>query len=411
MLRKPLFERIKDERGSTLIFLLIIMSGIVALTIVYVHASNRASNIAYSDEVIFLSARSVLSEYDLDLLEEYGLFAFEADEKEISEKIAYYSSYSFKNRKSIDLGDIETSMSGKSLINCEVFREEIESYMKYVTARKLLSDEKIFNRGEGVKIDKSGKRTLVNGRTADSLPSGGSKGAGGIRQKVRNALDNADDILTEGGKDHLLNLYCLEEFKNAQNQDIARDTFYKYELEYLIEGSRSDKKNREDFRHDLLLVRNAVNLMYLASDPAKRKAIEAAEAVISGPAGIAVSALVAEMWALAESENDLRLLEDGKKVPAKKDSGSWALDLDSVLKGEIKGYVDPHNLRGLTYQDYLLLFLSSLDETTKLSRMMDLIQINMQGNYSGSFLLRDHNVGFNMKVDVNGREYAYEHSY
>ena len=44
-------------------------------------------------------------------------------------------------------------------------------------------------------------------------------------------------------------------------------------------------------------------------------------------------------------------------------------------------------------------------------RVMDLIQINMQGLYDASFLIRDHYLGLSMHINVRGKEYDYVHTY
>ena len=63
------------------------------------------------------------------------------------------------------------------------------------------------------------------------------------------------------------------------------------------------------------------------------------------------------------------------------------------------------------YRDYLQIFLFCMDGTVKSLRVMDLIQINMQGLHDASFLIRDHYLGFDMDVTVRGREYHYAHTY
>ena len=146
-------------------------------------------------------------------------------------------------------------------------------------------------------------------------------------------------------------------------------------------------------------------------------------------------ALLQTGWAACESVNDYNLLIKGKKVPLYKDSESWALDLESIVKGGIKEQdrvggseaedreyskpgikdevpcVDPGNVHGETYHDYLSTMLYLMDDDVMLLRMMDLIQINMRYCSYADFRIRDYNTGVKAVFKVNGREYEVERSY
>ena len=57
------------------------------------------------------------------------------------------------------------------------------------------------------------------------------------------------------------------------------------------------------------------------------------------------------------------------------------------------------------------MFLFLEERALRMSRIMDLIQINIQGKYDRSFLIKEHNMGFWVKAEADGREYAYDHKY
>ncbi len=44
-------------------------------------------------------------------------------------------------------------------------------------------------------------------------------------------------------------------------------------------------------------------------------------------------------------------------------------------------------------------------------RMMDLIQINIQGNFDESFYIKDCYIGLKYEADINGQEYGYVENY
>jgi hypothetical protein len=57
------------------------------------------------------------------------------------------------------------------------------------------------------------------------------------------------------------------------------------------------------------------------------------------------------------------------------------------------------------------MFLFVEKRALKLGRMMDLMQINIQGRYDRTFLIREHNMGFWVKAEADGREYVYDQKY
>ena len=130
-------------------------------------------------------------------------------------------------------------------------------------------------------------------------------------------------------------------------------------------------------------------------------------------------------WAACESVNDYNLLINGKKVPIYKDKGSWALDLESVIKGGIHEHeegdepeikdevpcVDPGNEHGEKYEDYLKAMLFLMDEDVLLLRMMDVMQINMRYCHYADFRIREYNTGLKVVFDVNGGKYEMERTY
>ena len=57
----------------------------------------------------------------------------------------------------------------------------------------------------------------------------------------------------------------------------------------------------------------------------------------------------------------------------------------------------------------MLLFFK--DENMKISRILDLIQINARMSQDGDFLMNEHWVGVAVQVRVNGADYGYEKRY
>lgn len=394
-----------------MIFLLLVLAGMISLASVYIYGAGLVTDRSYAQSVLYLAGRSVLTEFDLDLKEEYGLIACRGSSEDAQEAAAMYADASFCENSRIRWSGLQVDTSGYCLLDTGLFREEVVSYTKYALARGLLSDGTL-GTGEETPLTMDGERTLRNSRVISALPSEGV-GSSSIWETVKHAFSGGlTEIFERGTDNYLFDLYIMRQFRNAQDQDVGRDTFFQYEAEYILEGKHSDSANRRAFRKELVLVRNAANLVFLLSDPKKMEEISAAALLIApGPGALLVEGLIAESWALAEAENDVRILEHGKKLPVYKTAETWATDLASVLEGTEDGYIDTSNGTGLAYRDYLQIFLFCMDGTVKALRVMDLIQINMQGLHDAAFLIRDHYLGFEMHITVRGKEYDYVHTY
>lgn len=403
---------LRQTRGSTVIFLMIILGSMIALAQVYLYGAGLVTDRGYAESVLWLAGRSVLTEFDTELKEEYGILAYRGSGAEATEAVQYYADASFAENDRISCRDLSADPSAYCLLDTGRFREEIVSYTKYAVARGLLTDGSI-GAGEERELVLDGERTLRNRHVTDSLPSGGTQSEGHLWETIKNAFSGGlDEIFARGTDNYLFDLYIMRQFKNAQDQDVGRDTFFQYEAEYILEGNLSDEANRKAFRRELVLLRNAANLMYLYTDVEKMEALTAAaELIAPGPGGAAVRLLLAEAWALAEAENDVRVLEHGKKLPFFKTRETWATDLDGVLENMDTGYIDVSAEAGLYYRDYVQVFLFFMDGNTKALRAMDLIQINMQGLHDRSFLIRDHYLGVDVHAVVRGRGYDYAHTY
>ncbi|MGI6256460.1 MAG: DUF5702 domain-containing protein [Anaerovoracaceae bacterium] len=401
-----------NKRGSTSIFLMIILAAMISVTFLYIRASIKVAAVGYCDGLLNLSARSVLSEYNKELKEEYGIFAFYGMERDIEDSMKLYINYTLDKNDHLFLNSLRVDVSEESLLNTNAFEQEIIQYTKYAMARGII-DKIVDPSGGGEDVPPvSGNRVLRNKRVIDSLPSAALGDNGSLLTGAIEGLGQADQIFKEGSDRFFTNQYIMMHFKNAQNQNTGKNTFFVNEAEYILKGKLGDEANRKAFRRDLILLRNVPNLIFIYADPVKRSELATAAALITpGPGALLTQLILAEAWALAESENDVRLLEHGKKVPVYKTPVTWAVDLQSIVDNTEVDYIDTKSPTGLTYQGYLQLFLFFQDRSTQMARMMDLIQINMQGNHDASFLIRDYNLGFDYKAKIDGREYVYKDKY
>lgn len=158
-----------------------------------------------------------------------------------------------------------------------------------------------------------------------------------------------------------------------------------YQMEYVINGRKSDRENLEQTAKKLLWLRAAANLLYLETDSGKKSEVRALAAALCASLAIPIAEeLVAQAilvcWAYGESLMDVRTLLAGGRVPVAKTKAGWQLDLKD-LSGLAERLKDPVKDRseGLDYGRYLLLLLSGNSEELCIKRAMDMVEDGVRG--------------------------------
>lgn len=403
-----IIRRIKqfNKKGSSTIFLVMVLSSMILLTIAFIQVTIRVSGESACQSEALYSGRSLLTEFDRNLKKEYGIFAFRGEPGPLAANMNYYLAPFFDNNPYYRLGETKVDLTKYRISNPLVFQDAVTEYMIYAASKDFVNlvinqDETISGKEPEIPIYQGG-RVLRNRQIIESLPSYMLGEAPSLLETVKAGLSDWENVFRNTSKNFLANQYVMMNFKNAQSDIPERETFFNYEAEYILKGNYDDQKNKTLFRRDLLLLRNAINIATIYTNPQMWEQVLAAANIVSpGPASLVTQIIIAEAWALAEAENDVRLLEHGKKVPIQKTSDTWAIDLQGVLAGVDSGYIDTKSLTGLDYQGYLQVFLFFENKNIKLTRMMDLIQINIQGNYDRTFLINEHQVGLAYEIEIN----------
>ena len=185
----------------------------------------------------------------------------------------------------------------------------------------------------------------------------------------------------------LLNLYILDKFTSlTEGVKEGGDHVLKYEVEYILYGSRSDRVNLENTIMSLCALRTALNLAWLYTDGGKTaqvsRAVSSFAASALPVAGELIALLVMACWAGAEAVVDCSALVDGKKIPIWKSDANWQLSFSALTnlasEGGSPGSFAKGSSHGLTYNQYLLLLLISRASTKKVIRMLQLMEKNVQ---------------------------------
>lgn len=220
-----------------------------------------------------------------------------------------------------------------------------------------------------------GERT-VSGKQIDleKMPSKRELLAGSGKKKTDSFVGAIEDRLLFGE-------YILEKFHHALSEETGPGL--SYEVEYILVGKESDKKNLEGVLNRLLLFREGVNYLYLHSDNGKVAEAEALATALVGftclpPVVTAMRELLLLGWAYAESIVDLKNLMNGGTLALIKTSENWQMGLENIgnlfseeaQKREEKG--------GLSYEGYLRVLLGLKSGKAKVMAALDLIETNIR---------------------------------
>ena len=421
------------KRGSVSIFIVIAFASFILVASIFFAAAKSASSRSYADAAFQLAGRSVLSEYDRKLLEDYGIMAFRGDEKIIEDDIKYYAGASLNSdnliyslfRKgskdhidSVDskTGDITANLKEYSLLDVDNFEDQITSGFVSKWLENRIDNGKRIQNDPSEKDEKG--RNLKDGNILSALPSDGYPVPLLPSFEREEDMPLWEDVIQSGTTNGITTEYILSVFSNNLYSLDTETRFFKNEVEYIIEGEEKDDENYDDVMFKIAAIRAAVNGAFLYFDAKKKAEIEAA-AVVGGilTAGYGYEAskvIITGLWLAAETRNDLQLLEAGKKIPLFKTEAGWALDnvkdiADGLLTDE--PVVALSGGLGLGYEDHLRIFLYMTDREVKLLRIMDLIQINMKGNYYKEFSIREHYVGFRVECEYDKDKFSYIQKY
>ena len=432
--------RQRSKNGSSAVMLAIIFTGF-ALCIAAAIGVAR-SLVVSSESDIFgnLWARAILSEYDVHLMDDFSIMAYFGNDDEVTAKLNAYLNYSAKGRLGASIKGANADLTGYELGDPSNFRKALKLGFATSAASELISGRgRVFrdlNDGDGYEEE---GRVIENRVVLDTLPSGGAGGTvtgDTLVERSRSAGDEKGVIgmLGNAGAEILLIEKC---FDNHVTKADEKDHLFVNEWEYIIKGSPNDEVNYRACRRYLFAARNALNLIALYKDPEKTELITAAaEAITPGPLGAVTQLLIAEAWAALETEEDLDDLYNDRRVPVIKAPGQWKTDLTGVLDSkEFKGKLDEESRKklsenseelseisdgaktvdrfkyGLNYDEYLMLMIISLNDSTRLLRTMDLVQINMKYRYYRDFNMMEYYTGTRFTIETNGKTHEFEDAY
>lgn len=205
----------------------------------------------------------------------------------------------------------------------------------------------------------------------------------------------ADGVLDE----ILFGEYLLEHL--GRYTERREKAHLQYELEYVLGGKENDAENLKYVLNRILLIREVSNYLYLQQDHAKQAQAGTAAAAVSAVLFMPELAdLLKEgillAWAYTESVNDIKILLEQGKIPLCKTMQDWQmgfldmLHYQSALTGGAEG-------NGLSYEDYLRIFLMLENPHDKILRFGDVVEMAVR-NTAGNRTFRLDNCLESMEV-------------
>lgn len=167
-----------------------------------------------------------------------------------------------------------------------------------------------------------------------------------------------------------------------------------YEMEYILAGKDSDRKNLKSAVRELVLLRSGLNMISLMRDQEKTQQAQAIALAIIGFTGIeplieSLKMLIMSIWCLAEALSDTKALLQGSKVPLVKEGWQWTVSITG-LKNFSKSVVPAaSDEQGMDYAGYLRILLLKKSNTVLAFRAMDMIQANACKNYEPAFRIKE----------------------
>ncbi|MCR5775605.1 MAG: DUF5702 domain-containing protein [Lachnospiraceae bacterium] len=175
--------------------------------------------------------------------------------------------------------------------------------------------------------------------------------------------------------------YLMDKFSSYTDDHEGEGV--EYELEYILYGHATDKANLRKVVEKLMMIRYAADAIYIFTDNGRKETVKAISEVVCTlllvpEAAEAVADLILLSWAYGESVSDVVRLLAGERVPLIKTNEDWRMPLWGLVA--IKANARPTGQKGtgLSYEDYLRIFLFTDNKTQKCMRAMDMVEAGMR---------------------------------
>ncbi len=390
-------------KGEITIFLSLVFVLLVSLVGSLIQSATIHINKSMKRADTELALESVFAEYHVEMLEEYHIFArVGRDEKEISRRLWFYGAKNVEHQ--ISKIQLLTDGSGQAF-----YKQAIQAMGG--EAKQIPDAQGFSYEQEGNRLEEELKKTLMDAEQNFPTENNPLDFVGRLKQQkllflvlsnseaisnryvkledlpshrtLKKGSANSEEFEKGGITERLLFTgYLTEHFPSYMEKSKEHALFY--EAEYLLGGQAGDMENLEDVAKRLLNLRMAVNYAYLLTDSTRQGEAEAMAAGLCSLMTVPVATELVKQallfaWAYGESILDLRVLFQGGAVAPIKTNETWQLQLANLSKlgtpDETKEEKEAE--RGLSYGDYINMFLFAEEEETLCMRALDLMELNL----------------------------------
>lgn len=188
-----------------------------------------------------------------------------------------------------------------------------------------------------------------------------------------------------------------------------------YQLEYILMGRNNDIENLKAVVNKLLLLRETANVVYLFSDSGKMAEAEAMALAVTSAIALPELAELVKIslifaWAYAESVYDVRTLLQGGKIPIIKDSETWHYSISGMLDFASDTSAGTADGIGISYEEYLRIFMAAENVGIKTNRAMDIIEMDVRKCEGNRYFRLDTCVDYLQAEVLVSSSYGYNHS-
>lgn len=396
-------------RGSLTVFLSLTMLFFVTFCLVLVEGSRLYYLKARAALAMDLAEFSVLSEYQYELLSHYGVFFLDLDYEQGKEQTAVLeqkvNTYLMKNAPEISTISFftddfrrATDHGGLPFFHQAVALMKVKSGYQWI---EQLVGSKGIDLGEDVNLgqiieENSGEvNNLLSGYVDEegmplfqiSLPKVSFPSIRALTEAVFGSETTLSDkkidlkerigrrTLQVGngekqdaslGERQWFYAYLFKYFPHyAAKQPEAWNSSLEYQLEYIVCGEDSDRKNLENIMWKIFLLRAGGNYVKFHQEPGRIAQAEAGAAALAGITGnAAIIGLVRELLLISQA------IEEGIK------------ETRAIFLGE--------KIAGIGYEQYLYLFLNTTNTKEKIYRTMDIVELEVREKSGYEKFRMDH---------------------
>lgn len=188
-----------------------------------------------------------------------------------------------------------------------------------------------------------------------------------------------------------------------------------YQLEYILMGRNNDIENLKAVVNKLLLLRETANVVYLFSDSGKMAEAEAMALAVTSAIALPELAELVKIslifaWAYAESVYDVRTLLQGGKIPIIKDSETWHYSISGMLDFASDASAGTADGIGISYEEYLRIFMAAENVGIKTNRAMDIIEMDVRKCEGNRYFRLDTCVDYLQAEVLVSSSYGYNYS-